>query len=83
MEEARADHKVRASSVTPETDGEWLEPVFIPQARLCLQVHARHNVQPAGRQQSIFQEAATGAMLWQQTSRAATALDIRGDSHSR
>src|SRR5882724_5261754 len=29
VKEARADHKVRASSSTPEADGEWLEPVFI------------------------------------------------------
>jgi hypothetical protein len=54
VKEARADHKVRASSGTPEQDGEWLEPVFIPHARHCLQIHARHNVRPAGRQQQIF-----------------------------
>ena len=54
MKEARADHKVRASSGTPERDGEWLEPVFIPYVRQCLQIHARHNVQPAAVRQQIL-----------------------------
>jgi hypothetical protein len=60
VKEARADRKVRASSGTPDSDGEWLEPVFIPHVRHCLQIHARHNAQPAGRQQQIFQEATVG-----------------------
>jgi len=30
---------VRASSGTPERDGEWLEPVFIPDVRHCLKTH--------------------------------------------
>ena len=57
VKEARADHKVRASSGMSERDEEWLEPVFIPHVRHCLQIHARHDVPPANRQATDFQEA--------------------------
>jgi len=50
VKEAHAHQEARASSGTPESDGERLEPVFIPHVRHWSQIHARHDAHPADRQ---------------------------------